>query len=229
MQRVAVLQTRAILHGYLRYYLLTILATYLLFATAAMLDGATVSLPRSFPSAAVYEWMLMALAVAAAVATIFMGTRLRTVIALAVLGFVVALLFLVLGAIDLAMTQFLAETLTIVILLLVLRRLPALEPLGQVRLPVQAMKLALSITFGLLITTLLIGVTQQPFDHSLSDYYGSASVPEGHGRNVVNVILVDFRALDTLGEILVMATAALGAWAVLKARAAGGGSSEKRP
>jgi multicomponent Na+:H+ antiporter subunit A len=228
VQRVAVLQTRAIQHGYLRYYLLTIFATYLLLVSGAMIDHSVPAyLPRSLPAVAVHEWMLLGLAVAAALAATFMRSHLNTVVALAVLGFAIALLFLLLGAIDLAMTQFLVETLIIVILLLVLRRLPVIEPLSRPRFPMRAFKLAFSIAFGLLVTLLLIGVTRQPFDDSVSEYYGRTSVPEGHGSNVVNVILVDFRALDTLGEILVIATAALGAWALLRARAASGGEGSR--
>jgi multicomponent Na+:H+ antiporter subunit A len=56
-----------------------------------------------------------------------------------------------------------------------------------------------------------------PFDHSLSDFYAGQSLPAARGRNVVNVIIVDFRALDTLGEIAVLAFALLAALPLLRA------------
>jgi multicomponent Na+:H+ antiporter subunit A len=53
-------------------------------------------------------------------------------------------------------------------------------------------------------------------DTHLSDYFATQSVPAAHGRNIVNTILVDFRALDTLGEITVLGMAGIGVWALLK-------------
>jgi multicomponent Na+:H+ antiporter subunit A len=68
------------------------------------------------------------------------------------------------------------------------------------------------------VTLLLLGVSALPFDGTVAQYFADHSVPGGHGRNVVNVILVDFRAIDTLGEITVVAIAALGV-ALLLSRA----------
>ena len=62
---------------------------------------------------------------------------------------------------------------------------------------------------------LLLSVIATPFDPRLSDYFRDTSVPEAYGRNLVNVIIVDFRALDTLGEISVLALAALAATALI--------------
>ena len=59
--------------------------------------------------------------------------------------------------------------------------------------------------------TVLLVATAVPFDDALSQYFLQHSVPDAYGRNVVNVILVDFRAMDTLGEITVLAVAGLGA------------------
>ncbi len=73
----------------------------------------------------------------------------------------------------------------------------------------------IAIGFGTVASLLLLSVLATPFDERLSDFFRAASVPEAHGRNLVNVIIVDFRALDTLGEITVLALAALAAAAVL--------------
>ncbi len=66
----------------------------------------------------------------------------------------------------------------------------------------------------------MLMVTDGPIDRRLTDYFEVASWPEAYGRNIVNVILVDFRALDTFGEIAVVVIAALGAFALLKGRKA---------
>jgi multicomponent Na+:H+ antiporter subunit A len=64
---------------------------------------------------------------------------------------------------------------------------------------------------------LLLLSTAGAFDSSLTDFFATRSVPEAFGRNVVNVILVDFRALDTLGEITVVMLSFLAAWPLLQA------------
>jgi multicomponent Na+:H+ antiporter subunit A len=63
-------------------------------------------------------------------------------------------------------------------------------------------------------------VVSAPLDRRLSDYFEATSWPEAFGRNIVNVILVDFRALDTFGEIAVVAVAALAAYALLRTTSA---------
>jgi multicomponent Na+:H+ antiporter subunit A len=77
---------------------------------------------------------------------------------------------------------------------------------------------ALSIAAGALMTVLVLASITQTSDHTLTAYFAETSKPVAFGRNVVNVILVDFRSLDTLGEIIVLAVAALGVVAMLKLR-----------
>lgn len=83
--------------------------------------------------------------------------------------------------------------------------------------------LAVAVAFGLTLTTLVLLVSGLPYDSALGDFYGAQSLPMAHGRNVVNTILVDFRALDTLGEIAVLTFALLAALPLLKL------AGEKRP
>ena len=75
---------------------------------------------------------------------------------------------------------------------------------------------AISIAIGLMITVLTFSAAMNPTNSRLRDFYADAAPALAHGRNVVNVILVDFRALDTLGEITVLATAAIGVAALLR-------------
>ena len=71
----------------------------------------------------------------------------------------------------------------------------------------------------------MLSVLNTPISPHLTRFFEAASVPEAYGRNIVNVILVDFRALDTFGEIVVVVIAALGAYALIKLRRQGGPSS----
>jgi multicomponent Na+:H+ antiporter subunit A len=73
---------------------------------------------------------------------------------------------------------------------------------------------------GGLMSVLILIATQVQFNPPISNYFEENSVPLAHGHNIVNVILVDFRALDTLGEITVLAVAGIGVYALLKLRLA---------
>ena len=74
----------------------------------------------------------------------------------------------------------------------------------------------LAVVVGAVVTVTLIAVFDGPIDRSLTAYFEANSVPEAFGRNIVNVILVDFRALDTFGEVAVVAVAALAAYALIR-------------
>jgi multicomponent Na+:H+ antiporter subunit A len=211
-------QTRVLQNGRLRLYLFFTLAfAVVLVAATGWRYDAFEAIPR-LPRGAFYIWVLAALVAAAGVTVVFTRSRLFAVAALGVLGFGVALLYIVFGAPDLAMTQFLVETLTVVIIVLVMQRLPRLPEREPSSLASRARDGALALAAGGLVTALLLAVVARPLDTEVSDYLARESVPSGFGRNVVNVILVDFRALDTLGEILVIAVAALGGLALTRLR-----------
>ncbi|MEO0692324.1 MAG: hydrogen gas-evolving membrane-bound hydrogenase subunit E, partial [Pseudomonadota bacterium] len=131
-------------------------------------------------------------------------------------GIGVALIFIIFGAPDVAITQLLVETLVVVLFGVAALKLPRLDPSGRkTHRPLDAM---LAIGVGVVITAVMLMVTAGPIDRRLTDYFEATSWPEAFGRNIVNVILVDFRALDTFGEIAVVVIAALGAYALLKGR-----------
>src|SRR5690606_15842260 len=121
---------------------------------------------------------------------------------------------------DLALTQFAVETLVLVMLTAVLVRLPTMAPRTR-SVRERAVDGVVAAAFAVLVFVGLASMVAQPFDTFLSDFYGAASYLEAFGRNVVNVIIVDFRGLDTLGEISVVVFATLGAWALLRARERG--------
>jgi multicomponent Na+:H+ antiporter subunit A len=125
------------------------------------------------------------------------------------LGFACALIFVMFGAPDLALTQILVETLIIVVFLLVLRQLPRAFEHRNKFAPRYA-RIVIAATFGVLMAMFTVMVSGARTAPTAGDQYTDLALPEAGGRNVVNVILVDFRAVDTLGEITVLAVAAIG-------------------
>jgi multicomponent Na+:H+ antiporter subunit A len=158
-----------------------------------------------------YDLMMIGLVlimVTAAVLAVTANSYMTVLVALGTVGFGVALIFAYYGAPDLAITQLLVETLTVVLFMFVILKLPKLKTLSSGATRIRDVIVASS--FGALITVLLLKAISIQFDHAISERLAEMSYPEAKGKNVVNVILVDFRALDTFGEIVVVATAALG-------------------
>jgi multicomponent Na+:H+ antiporter subunit A len=216
LNRLARQQTRLLQHGYLRLYLAVTLATAVALVFAAIAVRGGVELDNSYGDIAFYEVIIVGVIVVGAGLAIRANDRLTAVAALGAVGFGVALVYAFFGAPDLALTQFLIETLTVLLFVLVFYRLPRLADVSSVATRVR--DAALSVAAGALMTVLVLASITQTSDHSLTTYFAETSKPVAFGRNVVNVILVDFRALDTLGEIIVLAVAALGVVAMLKLR-----------
>ncbi len=120
------------------------------------------------------------------------------------------------SAVDVGITQVLVETITVLLLVLVLYRLPEFRRLSSTAH--RARDALIAIASGTVITLLILLVTASRSMEGIAWYFLEKSVPEGYGRNVVNVILVDFRALDTLGEIFVLALVAIGVYAMVHLR-----------
>jgi multicomponent Na+:H+ antiporter subunit A len=164
-----------------------------------------------------YEWVVVALAVAGLIAVLVARTRLVAIVSLGVQGFAVALLFMLFGAPDLSFTQFMVETLSVVILALAMTRLAVTH--ADTRSGFDQMKDGtIALACGAGMTVLLLSVTAVQFDPRLSEFFAANARTIAHGSNIVNVILVDFRALDTLGEIAVVMVAGLTVLALLRVR-----------
>jgi multicomponent Na+:H+ antiporter subunit A len=112
----------------------------------------------------------------------------------------------------------LVETLTLIIVSIILLRLPTL-PRGIGNTPGTLWINGLvAIGTGCVIAALSLATTQGAIDRQLTQFYEYNSYIAAHGRNIVNVILVDFRSLDTLGEIVVVATAGLAGYGLITRR-----------
>jgi multicomponent Na+:H+ antiporter subunit A len=212
-------QTRILQSGYLRYYLLAIVFTTVGLSgyTLVRLEG--FHMPDTVTIPTFYEVALGILILAAAFAAIRSRSRLGAIAALGVTGYSVALIFLIFGAPDLAMTQFLVESLTVILFVFAFYHLPhfkIITPSGT-----RILHAVISLVAGGLMTALVLSAVEVSLFPSISEYFARQSLPLAHGRNIVNVILVDFRGIDTLGEITVLAVAAVGVIALFKFRREG--------
>lgn len=124
-------------------------------------------------------------------------------------GYGLALVFLLHGAPDLAITQFLIDTLSIVLFLLVMARLPDRFRAPPSWVP-DGLRLGLAVLVGVAVAGFSLAASAARSEPSVGDEYVLRSEPEAGGRNVVNVTIVDFRGFDTLGEITVLGVAAVG-------------------
>jgi multicomponent Na+:H+ antiporter subunit A len=161
------------------------------------------------------EWGVAALAIAGLAGTVLAPTRLGAVLALGIQGLALALVFILFGAPDLGFTQLLIEVLSVVILALVMARL-RLSVRDPRPLEDWLRDGFLAAVCGVSIALLLMRVLQGVLDGRLSEFFARNSVAIAHGRNIVNVILVDFRGLDTLGESVVVMTAGIAVLALLR-------------
>lgn len=209
---IAKSQTRLLQHGYLRYYIITLIVTTGLAVAAAL---GKIPLPSDWVVWRPFEWwelVLCLLMIIAGISATLVTGRITSVVLLGIIGYSIALIFALYGAPDLALTQFLVETLTLILLVLVLYQLPKAKTLSSN--PSRLRDALISLAFGVAVTLLVLKSLHIPHTTKLSDFFVQNS-PLAQGNNVVNVILVDFRALDTLGEITVLGLSAVGVWAVL--------------
>ncbi|WEX78348.1 putative monovalent cation/H+ antiporter subunit A [Sinorhizobium numidicum] len=217
--RFAVALTRRLQAGRFEIYMTV---TFMLVAVVLLAVPAYYGeLPRApFFAADVpaHELAIMAIAVAGLFAVALAADRLTAIVSLGIQGFAVAVIFLLYGAPDLSFTQFMIETLSVVVLALVMTRLRLSpsdhRPLRQ-RVPDLAVALACGLGFGFL----LLAATGVPFDATLTEFFNDHSKSIAHGANVVNVIIVDFRGTDTLGEIAVVMITGLAILSLVRLRA----------
>lgn len=183
---------------------------------AGVLTGTRAGLPASVPG--IIAWALLIAATAAVINDA--QNRLRVLIYISVIGLVVCLAFVEFSAPDLALTQISVEVVTVLLLLLALNLLPK-NPPNLSTPPRKWRDAGLAITGGALIGGIAWAMLTRDPGPSIAAYHLANAKSGGGGTNVVNVILVDFRAYDTLGEIIVLGIAGLGIFALLDTAATG--------
>ena len=194
--------------GSLPAYGAVVLATVLVLPGVVVFTGFQLP-PELVPAESPLQVVVGALVVGAALGTAWVRRRLSAVLLLGAVGYGVAVLFVVQGAPDLALTQLLVETLSLALFVLVLRRLPQTFGTTPWRFG-QGLRVALSVGVGTMVGAFALFAASTDRPDTPAAEFLARSLPEGGGRNVVNVILTDFRGLDTFGEITVLVVAAIG-------------------
>lgn len=154
--------------------------------------------------------VLACFAVLSALMAVILRKPIMILASLSITGFVMAIIFLIHGAADVAITQVLVDTLIVILFVINLHRLPTLTIDNKLDNKERLTSIILAAVVGGTIGYILFLITQYHLPTNLSQFFLQNSLDEAHGRNVVNVILVDFRAFDTLGEIIVVTAAAIG-------------------
>ncbi len=224
--RISAVVTGIVQNGRLDIYMTV---TFIILAAALFVPmigfGELPSVP-AIAALSFHEWAILVIAFIGLGAVVYARDRLTAIVSLGIQGFAVALLFMLFGAADLSFTQFMVETLSVVILALVMTRLrlsPAdHRPTGQ-----KLLDFSIASVCGAGLGLLLMRVVEVPFDPTLSTFFAENSRVIAHGRNIVNVIIVDFRGLDTLGEIAVVMIAGLAILALVRVRAGKPGNATK--
>ena len=216
-QKFAILWTNTFQNGYLRNYILTIILFLTFLISYYLISHMTFQIDfNSLLELTIYEVATLLIMIVAIFFTIFTKSRLSAVAAMGVIGYAICLIFVYYSAPDLAMTQFTIDTLTVILFVLVLYRLPKYLNLSETKTRIRDAFVA--ILFGSLITILAIEVLQVSHAGETKRFYAENAYVLAKGKNIVNVILVDFRGLDTMIEITVLAIAALGVFGLLKLR-----------
>jgi multicomponent Na+:H+ antiporter subunit A len=211
----ASLWTRIFQNGYLRNYIAIIVLFLIALTGYSLYNTARFDLDRStLTEITVYGIAVVILMFSSVFLVVFTKSRLTAVASMGVMGLSICLLFVFYSAPDLAMTQFSIDTLTVILFVLVLYRLPRYLKLSDYRNRIKDG--VISLAFGAIITVLILEVLASPVDKTISKYYAENAYVLAKGKNVVNVILVDFRGTDTFMEISVLAIAAIGVFALLK-------------
>jgi multicomponent K+:H+ antiporter subunit A len=192
-----------------RYLFLLVALAFLAGAWPFVQGGASVqAAPLHLQGANLAVLGVWAIGMAATLATVLLyRQRLLALLVMGAAGLVVCLTFVYFSAPDLALTQLLVEVVTIVLMMLALHWLPAESPVEASRWRAWRDGL-LAVAVGLGVAAIVWLVLTRPFS-SISPYYLQTTLPEGGGANAVNVIIVDYRGFDTLGEITVLGLAGL--------------------
>ncbi|MFM7403760.1 MAG: monovalent cation/H+ antiporter subunit A [Erythrobacter sp.] len=199
----------------LQRMLLASFATIALLVMDGVQAGGSLTGSRALTPAPLVALVPWAMLIAASAAVLLDSrNRLRMLVYVSVIGLVVCLSFVVFSAPDLALTQISVEVVTVLLLLLALNLLPKEPP--QLSAPSRKVRDAgLALTLGAIMGGLAWAMLTRAPGPSIAAYHIANAKPEGGGTNIVNVIPVDFRAFDTLGEIIVLGIAGLGIFALL--------------
>lgn len=207
--------TEAIMGGRLAAHMGTTLVSFVALVSFAALRHEAWRVLPAISTPRFLESLLCLNILLATAFTLWVRTRVGIIIGLSVVGYSVALLYARLEAPDLVLTQVLVETVTTLIFVLVFYKMPPMQKERRLR---SVLDVVAPLGTGLLAALLVLWGVSQPWFEPISSYHLANSKLLAGGRNVVNVIIVDFRGLDTLGEITVLGIAAISVVSLLRLR-----------
>jgi multicomponent Na+:H+ antiporter subunit A len=215
VQQFSAWYTKTLQNGYLRIYVMVIVFFLMVLLAYKLFTGVYIYVDQSqFLELTFYEVMTTGIMFIAIILTVVTSSRLTAVAAMGVVGYCICLLFVFYSAPDLAMTQFTIDTLTVVMFVLVLFKLPPFMNYANTAIKIR--DAIFSLVFGSLISIVALEVLNETVEKDTSIFYGENAYALAKGKNIVNVILVDFRGIDTLVEITVLTIAAIGVFSLIK-------------
>ena len=220
--------TSSTLTGSSRTYLIYLFSFFILILGVTLFNRDALSFDTSNVSTIHIAEVLLAIGICiVAVSMIFVKSRLTSIILLGAVGYSVSIFFVIYRAPDLALTQLVIETISVALFLLCFYHLPKLKK-REVRISFKITNALISIGVGTIVTLIALSAHSNKLFESISHYYIENTYKEAAGKNMVNVILVDFRGLDTMFEITVLAIAAIGIFGLIKLRLKGGKNNENK-
>lgn len=207
--------TRFFQNGYLRIYLMYIIVFFIGIVGYKLFADVPLRVNTNDLSAfRIYEFIIFLITLAAVYIVTTTTSRLTSIAAMGIVGYCICLIFVFYGAPDLAMTQFAIDTLLVVLFVLVLFKLPSFLRFSNTK--IQFRDGIIAIAFGGLISLITLQALVYPSAKDVSKFYADNAYLLAKGKNVVNVILVDFRGFDTMIETIVLSIAAIGVYGMLK-------------
>lgn len=213
--------TKSYMNGSIRSYLVYIFTFFIFILGISLFTKNAFKLDTSdVAPIGVYEVLLALLIVIGAISTLFAKTRLSSIILLGAVGYTVSLFYVLFRAPDLALTQLVIETISVALFLVCFYHLPQLRKEDS-RVRFKLTNAVVSVGVGAIVTLIALSAHSNKIFKSISQYYIENTYTEAAGKNMVNVILVDFRGFDTLFEITVLAIASLGIFGMIRLRLSG--------
>ncbi len=204
-------------NGYLRNYIITILLVVIGLLGHLLINQISFKLDiNSLSAATIPEVVTIFILLISVIYTISTNSRLAAVAALGIVGLMISMIYVFYSAPDLAMTQFSIDTLTVILFVLVLYKLPKYLDFSYQKNRIW--EVIISVAFGGLIALLALQVLQEPHKMDVAKFYAENAYVGAKGKNVVNVIIVDYRGIDTFMESIVLTIAAIGVFSLLKLR-----------
>lgn len=210
--------TNRYMNGSIRSYLVYIFAFFILILTTTLIGkGAFKFDTTNVASVGIYELVLAIFVVVGTISILFVKSRMTSIILLGAVGYMVSMFYVLFRAPDLALTQLVIETISVALFLVCFYHLPKLRKF-ETRMTFRLTNALISVGVGAVVTAIALSAHSNKLFNSISQYYIENTYEEAAGKNMVNVILVDFRGFDTLFEITVLAIASLGIFGMIKLR-----------